>query len=39
MAKLNCRVGDLAMIVRYELPADLGVIVRILGVSDEMQTW
>ena len=24
MAKLNCRVGDLAMIVRYELPADLG---------------
>ena len=39
MAKLNCRVGDLAMIVRYELPADLGVIVRVLRVSEIMETW
>ncbi len=39
MAKLNCQVGDLAMIVRYELPGDLGVIVRVLGVSNEMETW
>lgn len=39
MAKLNCQVGDLAMIVRYELPDSLGVIVRVLGVSDVMDTW
>jgi hypothetical protein len=31
MRKLNCKVGDLAIVISAELPANLGQIVEILG--------
>jgi hypothetical protein len=32
---MNCKQGDLAVIVRDELLVDLGVIVRIVGLASE----
>ncbi len=33
MQKLNCSVGDLAIVVNTELPENLGQIVEVLGVQ------
>jgi hypothetical protein len=36
--KLNCSIGDLAITVKANLPANLGNIVRIIG-SQGLQEW
>ena len=38
MSKLNCSIGDLAITVKANLPANLGNIVRIIG-SQGLQYW
>ncbi len=38
MSKLNCSIGDLAITVKANLPANLGNIVRIIG-SQGLQEW
>ena len=38
MNKLNCSIGDLAITVKANLPANLGNIVRIIG-SQGLQEW
>jgi hypothetical protein len=38
MSNLNCKVGDLAVTVRAELPENLGNIVRIVGCHGK-STW
>ncbi len=38
MTKLNCSIGDLAITVKANLPANLGNIVRIIG-SQGLQEW
>ena len=38
MSKLNCSIGDLAITVKANLPANLGNIVRIIG-SQGLQDW
>lgn len=38
MSKLNCSIGDLAITVKANLPANLGNIVRIIGTQG-LQEW
>ena len=38
MSKLNCSIGDLAITVKANLPANLDNIVRIIG-SQGLQDW
>ncbi len=38
MNKLNCGIGDLAITVKANIPANLGNIVRIIG-SQGLQEW
>lgn len=38
MTKLNCSIGDLAITVKANLPANLGNIVRIIGTQG-LQEW
>ena len=39
MSTLNCRLGDLAIAVRAELPENLGAFVRIVGVRGLGRWW
>ena len=39
MAQLNCRVGDLAITVRFNQPENVGIIVQIVGVCMYIDTW
>ncbi len=39
MAKLNCRVGDLAITVRSNIPDNVGLIVRIVDICMYLDEW
>jgi len=39
MKALNCRLGDLAVTVRAELPENIGVIVRVIGCHGVDEWW
>ena len=39
MSTLNCRLGDLAVTVRAEIPENVGNIVRIVGCHGEDKWW
>ncbi len=39
MRALNCRLGDLAVTIRAELPENLGTIVRVVGIRGMKKWW
>ncbi|MEY3814909.1 MAG: hypothetical protein RJA18_1374 [Pseudomonadota bacterium] len=39
MAKLNCRVGDLAITVRSNIPDNVGLVVRIVDICMYLDEW
>ncbi len=39
MQALNCRLGDLAITIKAELPENLGTIVRVIGVRGIEEWW
>lgn len=37
--KLRCQIGDLAWIIRSDLPENIGRVVRVVGVGDDAGEW